>query len=156
MTDEVSGNSSTRPESEQRDEPAKPLPDAEARIPLSWRTVERVLDVRFWVPDGRREARRLKKLKYQRGKGKRKRIESDSDDEEEAEIEAERLAARMMGEEPSDDLLETVEEWEERTGDKLSIDHAGDVIWAYLKWNELAYEEGKSITIIDHTSLICL
>ncbi|KAF8519115.1 P-loop containing nucleoside triphosphate hydrolase protein [Hysterangium stoloniferum] len=137
ITDEVSRTSSTRPESEQREEPAKPLPDAEARIPLAWRTVDRVLDVRFWVPDGRRQALQHKRSKSRKGKGRDKSVIKQV----EAEIEAERIAARMTGEEPSEDLLEIVDEWEERTGYSVSVDQAGDVIWAFVKWNELSYEE---------------
>jgi len=143
---------STRPESAvaNDDSPSPPLPDAEKRIPPAWRTVDRILDVRLFDPKKKVRASLKKKAKA-KGKaksgGRSKQIESESeaelDAEEEAEAEAERIAAMGDGEEPSEDYLETIDEWEERTGEAISTEQAKDVIWAYIKWDDLSYEDGS-------------
>jgi hypothetical protein len=46
------------------------------------------------------------------------------------------------GEQPSADYAGTISEWEDKTGDEVSIEHASAVAWAFLKWNDLGYDQG--------------
>ena len=52
--------------------------------------------------------------------------------------------AMDLGEEPSSEVTETVEEFEKRTGQELGEEHIGRVIWAFIKWDDLLYEECRS------------
>jgi hypothetical protein len=47
-----------------------------------------------------------------------------------------------FGEEPSAQNTSTLEEWEAREDD-LSADDINLVVWAFIKWDDLGYEEGK-------------
>ncbi|KAF8576544.1 hypothetical protein K439DRAFT_1622785 [Ramaria rubella] len=79
--------------------------------------------------------------------GKAKCLDSDDDKEEEqtflAEVEAQRVVARELGKEPSGKHMETLNEWEGRTGETFSIEHAELVIWVFIKWDDLTYDEAK-------------
>ncbi|KAF8578409.1 hypothetical protein K439DRAFT_1663741 [Ramaria rubella] len=142
IVDAASRGSSAQPRFEEEGGPPQPLLDAEQRIPSAWRTVDRVLDIRVWNPATRRRSQKRKKSSK---RGKAKRLDSDDDEEEEqtflAEVEAQRIVALELGEEPSGEHMETLDEWESRTGETFSIEHAELVIWAFIKWNDLTYDE---------------
>jgi chromodomain-helicase-DNA-binding protein 4 len=146
---------SAQPASEEEQGPSPALPDAERRIPLAWCTIDRLLDVRLWDPAGPKRTHREKKAKTRQSRrpARRKRLDSDDeddtemDDEDDPRAEAELAAARELGEEPSQEYLETVDQWEQRTGDSFGIEHTELVIWGFIKWADLAYEEGGFIPV---------
>lgn len=113
-----------------------PAPDAERRIPLPWKTVDRVLDV-VLLPDRKKRAKSKKT-------GKKRAISSDEEEDYDDEIENEIQAILVDGEQPANHLTETVAEWEGRTGKDISIADISHVVWAFIKWDDLSYEEGKS------------
>ena len=106
-------------------------PDAEKRIPPQWRTVERLLDIRLWKP--KRPA-----------KGKTRKARTATSNEEDVDedpvIAKERALAYDEGEEPS--TVVTLEEFEAQTGEKLNEKHAVQVAWAFIKWDDLGYDDG--------------
>lgn len=139
---------SAQPPSVEEHGPPLPLPDAENRIPLAWRTIDRVLEVRLWDPARRKPIqKRAKSAARRRGRrGKRKRVETDDETDmdmnaDDAQAKAELVAAFERGEEPSEMLMETVDEWEDRTDDNFRSEHTELVVWAYIKWADLPYEE---------------
>ena len=108
------------------------LPDAERRIPLPWKSVDRVLDIVLWRPP------RSKQVSHRRGT----RILSEGDEEEDSERIRFSNLIFDQGEEPPAHLTETVNEWEDHgVLEKSDIDH---VVWAFIKWEELGYDEGKT------------
>lgn len=146
---------SAQPASEEDEGPPPALPDAETRIPLAWCTIDRVLDVRLWDPAG---AKRIyqestAKFNHRRRTERRKRFESedehdiDDDNDNDPRAEAELIAARELGEEPSEEFLEIVDDWEQRTGQTFDSEQAGLVVWAFVKWADLPYEEGMFILL---------
>ncbi|TBU49968.1 SNF2 family N-terminal domain-containing protein [Dichomitus squalens] len=110
------------------------LPDAEKRIPPAWKTVDRILEIKLWKP------RDVKK-----GTRKSRAVASDeeADDNEDASITKMRAAAYDQGEEPSDDAIVTLEEFESLTREKLSEKHASQVAWAFIKWDDLGYDDAS-------------
>ncbi|GLB35984.1 putative class II histone deacetylase complex subunits 2 and 3 [Lyophyllum shimeji] len=117
--------------------PRDALPDAERRIPLAWKTIDRILDVLLWHP-----RRGLPKARKGKRKGKQKAtVIEDSDEELEPAVQQERDLAFDQGEQPSDDLVETVSEWEARTGERFCLDNIDQVVWAFIKWGDLGYDE---------------
>ncbi|KAF9244536.1 hypothetical protein BU15DRAFT_42035 [Melanogaster broomeanus] len=112
-----------------------PLQDAERRIPAAWKTVDRILDVRFWHPP-------LKSKSKTRGK-KKNAIVISGDEKEEVlpELEPQLERAYTDGEQPDESLMEEVEEWSSRTREELTIDHIDQVVWAFFKWEDLGYDE---------------
>lgn len=107
-------------------------PDAERKIPPLWKTVDRVLDIRLWRP-----------RKPTKGRGKKARVESDEEDsEDDPEMARARELAYQRGEEPPSDTMVTVEEFEKLTKERLSEKHADKVAWAFLKWDDLGYDDG--------------
>lgn len=120
--------------------PLGAAPDAERRIPPAWKTVDRVLDVLLWTPG---ESKTDKKGK---GKAAKRRVESDDDDEGEAldaQIESEFRLAFDEGEQPRDDVTETVAEWEARKKTSITTKDIKNVVWAFIKWDDLPYDECK-------------
>ncbi|KAF8913030.1 SNF2 family N-terminal domain-containing protein, partial [Gymnopilus junonius] len=114
--------------------PISPLPDAEKRIPKAWKRIDRVLDVLLLRT-------KEKKSNGTKKKSTRKRTISSSDDDSEAENMEKHVSALVFekGEQPPDEITETVNEWENhQTLEKSDIDQ---VIWAFIKWDELGYEE---------------
>ena len=112
--------------------PLTALPDAERRIPLPWKTIDRVLDVNLWRP----------KPKKAVSKGKKKRtVATSSEDESGQEHADERRYVFEKGEQPPADLTETVDEWEAHHD--LSKTDIDEVAWAFIKWEDLGYDEGK-------------
>jgi chromodomain-helicase-DNA-binding protein 4 len=110
-----------------------PLPDAERRIPRAWKTVDRVLDVQLFVPQFKPKAKKGKK---------NSRVDSDEEEEEDEESERQRQAAYEEGEQPDSEYVEGVKDWQKRNKETLDEEHADQVIWAFLKWDDLGYEEG--------------
>ncbi|KAG2159672.1 uncharacterized protein EDB93DRAFT_1111462 [Suillus bovinus] len=110
-----------------------PLPDAERHIPPAWKTTDRVLDVLFWAINrsGRRQ------------KGKRNSaVESDGELELPLELQDQLVKTQLTGEQPSDDCMENVDDFL-RTVDKseLDIKDIKYVAWAFIKWDDLGYNE---------------
>ncbi|GJJ09860.1 hypothetical protein Clacol_004084 [Clathrus columnatus] len=134
IVDDTAGQ---RAGSEGQQGPSGPSPDADRRIPLLWKTVERILDVRIWNPLKPRKKRRGAQSKS----SKKKSVGTDSGSESGPEREQQRTAAYASGAEPDNRFLESIDDWESRNGKYISIEQAPDVIWAYIKWQELGYED---------------
>ncbi|KAL5519231.1 hypothetical protein ACEPAH_914 [Sanghuangporus vaninii] len=117
------------------DVPPPPMLDAESRIPPRWKIVDRVLDVLIWAP------RKLKGRPPKKSKSKQRIEDHDSEAEASPEAREEFDRALDFGDQPSADVTETIEEFERRTGVELGEEHIGRVIWAFLKWDDLSYEE---------------
>ncbi|KAG1757761.1 SNF2 family N-terminal domain-containing protein [Suillus lakei] len=98
-----------------------PLPDAERHIPPAWKTTDRVLDVLFWTVNR---------------SGHRKKGKRNSD------LQDQLVKTQLKGEQPSDDYVETVDDFL-RTVDKsqLDIKDIKYVAWAFIKWDDLGYNE---------------
>lgn len=127
--------------------PSDALPDAEKWIPPAWKTVDRVLDVVLWAP---RKSKADKKK--QKEKNRRKQLVVTDDDEAEEDVESEEMKElkRVISEEgelPSLESTETAEEWEERTGQTISMAEIKRVVWAFIKWDDLGYDEGKFLAV---------
>ncbi|KAL1760995.1 SNF2 family N-terminal domain-containing protein, partial [Schizophyllum commune] len=115
--------------------------DAESRIPKGWKTVDRVLDFILWNPHKPAKAKGKGKA-ARKGKKKRvQRIESDEEEEEDEEVKEIREKAFEDGEEPPEFVTETLEEWEARNKRKFTVDDIDDVVWAFIKWQDLGYDE---------------
>ena len=104
--------------------PPTSMPDAETRIPKMWKTVERILDVRIWTP--------LKDDQSNTG---------FSNGKLPADIQKEFDNAFELGIEPSGDFDEGINEFEKRTGRKLQDNDADKIVWAFIKWDDLPYDE---------------
>ena len=131
--------------------PPTALPDAEDCIPEAWLRVDRVLDVRVWTLG--------KKKRPPAGisgekRGGRKVISSEDDEPEGVEIIEDGLVAKKQrenaysrGHEPSEEYLETVDEWVARTGQECTVESIDQVIWCLLKWEDLDYAEGGHLNL---------
>jgi hypothetical protein len=111
-------------------------PDAEQRIPNFWLTVDRVLDVKIWSPG---HAKKTKQPRRQK-----KRIDSEeegSDPVANNDLSAAFQVARTDGQQPDQLFLQDVDSWEEANGRELSLNDVHLVVWAYLKWDDLAYDQ---------------
>jgi hypothetical protein len=154
IIDDDTRNSSAKTEVQLLELPSGPLPDAERRIPSAWKTVSRVLDVLLWYPQKRRlQPKTSKRTKKHGRRRKRTRnvVESEEepsddteDDETKERIDADYMAAFDEGEQPPEDLTETLEEYEERTAESMQMQDIDRVIWVFVKWDDLGYEEGRS------------
>ncbi|KAF8807753.1 hypothetical protein BYT27DRAFT_7189847 [Phlegmacium glaucopus] len=107
------------------------LPDAERRIPLPWKNIDRVLDIVLWRPTTSKQAPR---------RTGRRTFSVGEDEEHSSNVDDERIRLIFdQGEEPPAHLTETVKEWETHGNlEKSDIDH---VVWAFIKWEELGYDE---------------
>jgi hypothetical protein len=126
--------------------PLGAAPDAERRIPPAWKTIDRMLDVLLWYPNKRKQKQEKKKGR-ETAKAKRKVVSDEDEDEEQAldpQIDDELQLAFDEGEQPSDDLTETISEWEARMGRDISAKDIEHVVWAFIKWDDLAYDEGEN------------
>ncbi|PPQ64493.1 hypothetical protein CVT26_002032 [Gymnopilus dilepis] len=110
-----------------------PMPDAEKRIPRAWKRVDRVLDVLLLRPKEKKA--RLEKKQARQNRTINSSDESDSDDR------MDRISSLVFGkgEQPPDEFTETVDEWESRQ--VLEKSDINNVIWAFIKWDELGYDE---------------
>lgn len=109
-----------------------PLPDAERQIPPAWKTIDRVLDVRFWNPSSSTNG------KHKKGVARRGQVDGSSLNPRQ---ELER--AYTEGEQPDESFMEELDEWLSRTGEILSVGHIDKVVWVFAKWGDLGYEEGR-------------
>lgn len=110
-------------------------PDAESRIPTLWTTIERVLDVKLrFLPDFVRPR-----------KGKQRVVEDEDMDVDSIEPPQETPEIRQIfdeGQEPAEEMTEAVEEFEDRMRRGLQESDIDRVLWAFIKWDDLPYEEG--------------
>ncbi|KAK7680573.1 hypothetical protein QCA50_016355 [Cerrena zonata] len=104
--------------------PSGSLPDAERHIRPAWKTIDRVLDVLLWSPEKRLNRRKVTK-----------ELQSEIDEEYENVF--------QTGEQPSADLTETVAEWEKRNRKRISDADASRVIFAFIKWDDLGYDDAS-------------
>jgi hypothetical protein len=135
--------SSTKPGTETPFSPLEANPDAERRIPMAWKTVDRVLDVFLWRP-----SKRVTKSRgdTRKDKGKANVVVSDDDMEDiDESAEKERNSAFERGEQPGVKLMESIPDWEQRTQETFTIKNISQVVWAFFKWNDLGYDEGRHI-----------
>lgn len=123
--------------------PPVSLPDAELRIPPLWKTADRVLDVLLMRP------KVILKSKNQiKRKNKRTLVDSDdeiieeSSDQLDSDAQSQIDAVFNDGEQPSDDLVESVDDWERTMGRKVAYTDIDKVLWAFIKWDDLPYDEG--------------
>lgn len=117
-----------------------PKPDADRRIPPAWKTVDRVLDVVMWCPHKAR-----KKTTFLTGRGKKKKIRVVDDDDDDAMDEyaqTEWDRAFNYGEQPDSKYTETLDEWIEREDGLLTEQDIENVVYAFIKWDDLGYDEG--------------
>uniref|UniRef100_A0A8H7YAC3 Chromatin remodeling factor mit1 n=1 Tax=Psilocybe cubensis TaxID=181762 RepID=A0A8H7YAC3_PSICU len=113
-----------------------PLPDAEKRIPPSWKLIDRVLDVVLWRPVLKRQIKPFGKKVF------RKKVIASEEEASEVDEERERITRLVSekGEQPPPNLTETLDEWKEHSGKLIETD-IDKVAWAFIKWNDLGYEE---------------
>ncbi|KAG7450689.1 uncharacterized protein BT62DRAFT_985010 [Guyanagaster necrorhizus] len=114
------------------------IPDAESRIPPEWKTVDRILDIRLWCSKPKKKA-------VNKDKGTLRRTSSDEEMEDDTDnsFGSDYNAAFSSGEQPHNSLLETVDDWEERTGDDFTTENIELVVWAFIKWDDLGYDEAS-------------
>ncbi|OAX44419.1 hypothetical protein K503DRAFT_765038 [Rhizopogon vinicolor AM-OR11-026] len=110
-----------------------PLPDAERRIPPAWKTTDRVLDVLFWKvnPSGRRKKSKQNSV-----------LENDEEVGLPLELEELLVKTQLKGEQPSDDYVESVDDFLRTMDDsQLVMKHIKFVAWAFIKWDDQGYNE---------------
>ncbi|KAH9049552.1 SNF2 family N-terminal domain-containing protein [Lactarius hengduanensis] len=110
------------------------ISDAERRIPPAWKTIDRVLDVLIWSP-GKRRSKTSKK------KAKMTSVDADLPPDPDAEKEWNEVFE--SGEEPSTRNTRTLDEWEAEKEDDLSVEDIDRVVWAFIKWDDLGYDEAS-------------
>jgi chromodomain-helicase-DNA-binding protein 4 len=113
-----------------------PSLDAERRIPPAWKTADRVLDVLMWSP-------REQRSKANKKKATRKQMMASADPAATSDAQKEWDEAFELGEVPSAQNTRTVDQWEDDKEDELSVDDIDRVVWAFIKWDDLGYDEGK-------------
>ena len=111
------------------------LTDAERWISPLWKTTDRLLDILLWLP---------KQKKAKKSKNKKITVidSSEEEDELDEEQEEESRAIFEQGEQPSDDLSCSLVDWEAAKGRKINVSDIDQVIWTFVKWKDLGYEEG--------------
>lgn len=132
---EASRDASVEAESSSRSEDGPPaaLPDALLRIPPLWKTVDRVLDILLWSPE--------------KSKGKQRKSKDEVENSEGEDLTPEAANALWeayeFGSEPPTEFTETTEEFEKRMGRKVGLEDINRVVWAFIKWDDLPYDEGN-------------
>ncbi|KAI9461026.1 hypothetical protein BJY52DRAFT_1168379 [Lactarius psammicola] len=121
----------SRLETRSQDVTLSAISDAERRIPPAWKTVDRVLDVLMWSPD-RQRSKTSKKAKT---------TSVDADHPPDPEAQKEWNEVFESGEEPSTRNTRTLDEWEAEKEDDLSVEDIDRVVWAFIKWDDLGYDE---------------
>jgi chromodomain-helicase-DNA-binding protein 4 len=111
------------------------ISDAERRIPPAWKTVDRVLDVLVWSPNKQRSKSSKKKAKT---------TSLDADHSPDPDAQKEWNEVFESGEEPSALYTRTLDEWEAEKEEDLSVEDIDHVVWAFIKWDDLGYDEGKT------------
>jgi hypothetical protein len=117
-----------------------PSPNAERRIPPAWKTVDRVLDVLVWFP-------REQKSKANRKRNPSKEMITSAEAAATSDAQREWNEAFEIGEVPSTQNTSTVDEWEAQKEDELSVNDIDHVVWAFIKWDDLGYDEGKYLRL---------
>jgi hypothetical protein len=114
--------------------PLDALPDAERRIIPSWKTVDRVLDCLIWSKGDKKK-----------GKGKQKRtvVSDDEDVDMEDDLPEGLKETFEKGEEPDSEYTLGPADWERTMGGPLSEEDIDKVVWIFVKWGDLGYDEGK-------------
>jgi len=82
----------------------------------------------------------------QRSKTSKKKVKTtsvDADHPPDPEAQKEWNEVFESGEEPSTRNTRTLDEWEVGKEDDLSVEDIGHVVWAFIKWDDLGYDEGK-------------
>lgn len=120
------------------------IPDAETRIPPNWKTVDRILDVIVWSPRNKRKTQ-----KNSKGKRKAQRVPSEDEESGAEEFSAEYEAVFDTGELPEEDLTQTLDDWERNN--TFGVEQANLVVWAFIKWQDLGYEEGMCFASLLYT-----
>ncbi|KAG6821361.1 hypothetical protein H0H93_014158 [Arthromyces matolae] len=139
ITNEL-GDSSIKPQATEPVLSHAAIPDAEHRIPLAWQTVDRILDVLLW----RQQSKKQKAKRRQRQRQENIEEEGDSSgDDISQDVMEERELTFEQGEQPSDHLVETIAEWEKRTRQTFSELEIERVAWAFIKWQDLGYDEAS-------------
>ncbi|KAI0271427.1 hypothetical protein BC834DRAFT_441990 [Gloeopeniophorella convolvens] len=108
-------------------------PDAERRIPPAWKTADRVLDVLMWFP----RQQKSKGGKSKKPKNPRSSAESGQQDDE---IQEQLLDVFRTGEQPAAEYTVSIDEWEDEK-ENLDIEDIDHVVWAFIKWDDLGYDE---------------
>lgn len=67
-------------------------------------------------------------------------------------MENERRLAFDQGEQPGDSYIETISQWESRTERTFSVSDIEQVVWTFLKWDDLGYDDCKFLP--DFTALL--
>ncbi|KAL4268111.1 AB hydrolase superfamily protein [Pleurotus pulmonarius] len=135
--------SSSKPGTDQHTSSPGHLVNAEQYIPPLWSTVDRVLDLVIWSP------MYLRHVQNSRTKKSRRRLVKSGDDDDDdggnGEENEESLAAFnevfKHGNNPPEKDSETLEEWEERTGQTFSMDDIQRVVFGFFKWSDLGYDD---------------
>ncbi|KAF8707907.1 Class II histone deacetylase complex subunits 2 and 3, partial [Rhizoctonia solani] len=117
-----------------------PMLDAQLRIPNAWLRIDRVLDLRLRrlkpKKSGSKSATSTKRRKATRV--------ADSDELDEIESESGDLAEAHFvdGEEPSNDMTESVADFEMREGRMPNAEELLErAVWVYFKFEDLQYDE---------------
>jgi chromodomain-helicase-DNA-binding protein 4 len=113
-----------------------PSLDAERRIPPAWKTIDRVLDVLIWSPSEQRSKTNKK------GTTRKERVAS-ADPAATSDAQKEWDEAFELGEVPSAQNTRTVDQWEVDEEVEVSVHDIDRVVWAFIKWDDLGYDEGK-------------
>ncbi|KIK79668.1 hypothetical protein PAXRUDRAFT_833992 [Paxillus rubicundulus Ve08.2h10] len=113
-----------------------PLQDAERRIPPAWKTIDRILDARFRQTPSKSKSQT-------RSKGTKKNAIVIDGDKGDLPLEFQKQLERAYkeGEQPDESFMEEVDEWLTGTKEVLSVKHIDQVVWAFIKWEDLGYEE---------------
>ncbi|KAF9502487.1 hypothetical protein BDN71DRAFT_1479184 [Pleurotus eryngii] len=143
-TPEESRASSSKPGTEQHTSSPGYLVNAEQYIPPLWSTVDRVLDLVIWSPMYLRHAQKSKAKK-----SRRRLVKSGDEDDEDAGMNGEENEESLAvfnevfkhGNNPPEKDSETLEEWEERTGQTFSMDDIKRVVFGFFKWSDLGYDD---------------
>ena len=123
--------------------PPVSIPDAEEKIPLQWKLVDRVLDV-FLL---RKKNARAQHTPAANNSESISNSSELSDEDVCNETQAEINAAFDNGEQPSDELVQSVDDWERMGKRKITYKDIDKVIWAFIKWDELPYDEGLTFLV---------
>ncbi|KAH7930550.1 hypothetical protein BV22DRAFT_56154 [Leucogyrophana mollusca] len=118
-------------------------PDAERRIPPAWKTVDRVLDVRFWRTKSTSSKGKRGNQRGTKAKPIEVGDEGEDDDDQDMMDEHSKEWQRAFdeGEQPDDALMESVDDFLARTKETLKMSHIKNVVWAFIKWDDLGYDE---------------
>lgn len=129
--------------------PPLPNPRADECIPEPWKRIEQVLDILLWAPHKRINAVKTKATN-KRGKvvhssGSDEEADEELGEEELRKLEVLRESTRNLGRLClGPEATETpLARKRRKGGEALNMEDIDDVVWCYVKWGELEYQEGK-------------